>query len=89
MSLGKKRMEEEAAGEASGADSEANEKDEDERELEKLEKQDPEMLRICTTILEQLERFKVGSRLGLTTIRIFNLRVCIILTIHLCFFLLY
>ncbi|CAF3483983.1 unnamed protein product [Rotaria sp. Silwood1] len=55
---GKKRMEEEAGGEASGHESEAVEKDEDERELEKLEKSDPEMLRICTVILDQLDKFK-------------------------------
>ncbi|CAF3634232.1 unnamed protein product [Rotaria socialis] len=55
---GKKRMEDEAGGDASGADADAVEKDEDERELEKLEKSDPEMLRICTVILDQLDTFK-------------------------------
>ncbi|CAF1455240.1 unnamed protein product [Rotaria magnacalcarata] len=55
---GKKRMEDEAGGDASGADADAVEKDEDERELEKLEKNDPEMLRICTVILDQLDTFK-------------------------------
>ena len=59
MSLGKKRMEEEAAGAGSGTEPEMVEKDDDERELEKLEKNDPEMLRICTIILDQLEKFKV------------------------------
>lgn len=61
MSLGKKRMEEEAAAAGSGtaAEPEMVEKDDDERELEKLEKSDPEMLRICLIILEQLEKFKV------------------------------
>lgn len=61
MSLGKKRMEEEAAGGGSATEPEAAEKDDDERELEKLEKNDPEMLRICTIILDQLEKFKVRS----------------------------
>jgi len=59
---GKKRMEEEAAaaahGAASSAESDATEKDDDERELDKLEKQDPEMLRVCTTIIDQLDNFK-------------------------------
>jgi hypothetical protein len=60
MSLGKKRMEEEAAGAGGSAtEPEVIEKDDDERELEKLEKSDPEMLRICHLILDQLEKFKV------------------------------
>ncbi len=57
MSLGKKRMEDEATG--SSTEPEVIEKDDDERELEKLEKNDPEMLRICMVILEQVEKFKV------------------------------
>lgn len=52
-------MEEEAAGGGSAAEPEVVEKDDDERELEKLEKSDPEMLRVCLIILEQLEKFKV------------------------------
>ncbi len=59
MSLGKKRMEEEAAGAGSSVEPDVIEKDDDERELEKLEKSDPEMLRICNVILDQLEKFKV------------------------------
>ncbi|CAF0823905.1 unnamed protein product [Adineta steineri] len=59
MSLGKKRLEDESGGGSAAVDAEA-EKDEDERELEKLENQDPEMLRICTVILEQLDTFKVN-----------------------------
>ena len=35
------------------------EKDEDEKELEKLEKGDPEMIKICNTIMSQLDDFKV------------------------------
>jgi len=35
------------------------EKDEDEKELEKLEKGDPEMIKICNTIMTQLDEFKV------------------------------
>ena len=60
-------MEEEAAAAAAGgstaasAESEAAEKDDDERELDKLEKGDPEMLRVCTTIIDQLDTFKVRS----------------------------
>lgn len=58
-------MEEEAAAAANGAapsaESDATEKDDDERELDKLEKQDPEMLRVCTTIVDQLDNFKVRS----------------------------
>ena len=70
MSLGKKRMEEEAAAAAAAAtgegapvvqDHEAGDKDDDERELDKLEKNDPGMLRICATIVDQLETFKVRS----------------------------
>ena len=70
MSLGKKRMEEEAAaaGGGSAAEPDLAEKDDDERELEKLEKNDPEMLRICTIILEQLEKFKVRSFVRITPI---------------------
>jgi len=52
-------MEEEAAGGGAAAEDAEVEKDDDERELEKLEKSDPEMLRICTVILEQLDKFKV------------------------------
>lgn len=64
MSLGKKRLEEEGAG---GAPAEVEvEKDDDERELEKLENNDPEMLRVCTVILEQLDAFKVRRRVRLT-----------------------
>jgi hypothetical protein len=70
MSLGKKRMEEEAAGGGSAAETEATEKDDDERELEKLEKNDPEMLRICHIILDQLEKFKVRLFVQITKIRL-------------------
>lgn len=53
-------MEEEAAGAgAASADAEVADKDDDERELDKLEKSDPEMLRVCTTIIDQLDTFKV------------------------------
>jgi len=77
MSLGKKRMEEEAAGGASAAEPEVIEKDEDERELEKLEKNDPEMLLICTVILEQLDKFKVRLFVKITKLQVFNsLCVC-------------
>ncbi len=41
-------------------DEEDEEKDEDERELEKLEKGDPEMIKVCNTIMNQLDEFKVG-----------------------------
>jgi hypothetical protein len=71
MSLGKKRMEEEAAGGGSAAEAEVNEKDDDERELEKLEKNDPEMLRICTLILEQLDKFKVRLCVIITRVKSF------------------
>ena len=37
------------------------EKDEDEKELEKLERGDPEMIKICSTIMGQLDDFKVQS----------------------------
>jgi hypothetical protein len=40
-------------------DEEDEEKDEDERELEKLEKGDPEMIKVCNTIMNQLDEFKV------------------------------
>jgi hypothetical protein len=36
------------------------EKDEDEKELEKLERGDPEMIKICNIIMLQLEDFKVS-----------------------------
>lgn len=38
---------------------EEEEKDEDEKELEKLEKGDPEMIKICNIIMTQLDEFKV------------------------------
>ncbi len=38
------------------------EKDEDEKELEKLEKGDPEMIKICNTIMNQLDEFKVINK---------------------------
>lgn len=38
-----------------------DEKDDEERELEKLEKGDPEMIKICNIIMTQLEEFKVSS----------------------------
>ena len=65
--LGKKRMEEEAAAAAAGtaaapADGDAADKDDDERELDKLEKGDPDMLRVCSTIVDQLDTFKVRQR---------------------------
>ena len=34
------------------------EKDEDEKELEKLERGDPEMIKVCNSIMTQLEEFK-------------------------------
>ena len=37
------------------------EKDEDEKELEKLEKSEPEMVKICNTIMNQLDEFKVNK----------------------------
>jgi ectoine hydroxylase-related dioxygenase (phytanoyl-CoA dioxygenase family) len=78
MSLGKKKMEEEAAGGGSAVDSDATEKDDDERELEKLEKNDPEMLRICTVILDQLEKFKVRLCVIITKLKsFFNPFVCV------------
>ena len=62
-------MEEEAAGAgAASADAEAADKDDDERELDKLEKGDPEMLRVCTTIIDQLDTFKVRLRVRLTSL---------------------
>ena len=36
-----------------------SEKDDDEKELEKLERGDPEMIKICNIIMNQLEEFKV------------------------------
>lgn len=76
MSLGKKRMEEEAAG-GGAAESDAAEKDDDERELEKLEKNDPEMLRICTVILDQLEKFKVRLFVKITKLQHWKCFVCL------------
>jgi hypothetical protein len=35
------------------------EKDDDEKELEKLEKGDPEMIKVCNVIMNQLDDFKV------------------------------
>jgi len=85
MSLGKKRMEEEAAGGGSAVESEVIEKDDDERELEKLEKNDPEMLRICTTILEQLDKFKVRLFVKITKRQVFNsFCVCVLITLFFC-----
>ena len=43
------------------ADIEVIEKDDDEKELEKLERGDPEMIKICNIIMTQLEEFKVGK----------------------------
>jgi hypothetical protein len=74
MSLGKKRMEDEAAGGGSATETDA-EKDDDERELEKLEKNDPEMLRICTVILDQLDKFKVRLFIKITQFRM-DLMLC-------------
>lgn len=39
-----------------------DEKDDDEKELEKLERGDPEMIKICNVIMSQLDEFKVMSR---------------------------
>ena len=83
MSLGKKRMEEEAAGDATGAEPEVIEKDDDERELEKLEKSDPEMLRICSVILDQLDNFKVCLCVKMTKLRIYACVISLILLINL------
>jgi hypothetical protein len=83
MSLGKKRMEEEAAGGGSAAELDVIEKDDDERELEKLEKNDPEMLRICTIILEQLDKFKVRLFVKITKRQVINslcVCVCVLIT---------
>ena len=69
-------MEEESAA-ATGtaghtpADAEAD-KDDDERELEKLEHNDPEMLRVCIVILEQLDNFKVRLCVDLTNFGVVN-----------------
>jgi hypothetical protein len=87
MSLGKKRLEDEGTGGAAAAEIEV-EKDDDERELEKLENNDPEMLRICIIILEQLDNFKVRVCLKITnfTILIPCVRIFItllLLTLHL------
>jgi hypothetical protein len=41
----------------------SEEKDNDEKELEKLEKGDPEMIKICNVIMTQLEEFKVINHL--------------------------
>ncbi len=62
-------MEEEAAGGGTAAETDV-EKDDDERELEKLEKNDPEMLRICTIIIEQLDKFKVRLFVIITKLRV-------------------
>jgi hypothetical protein len=67
-------MEEEAAGGSVSAESDAA--DDDERELEKLEKSDPGMLRICTVILEQLDTFKVRLWIELTKLRVFVPYLC-------------
>ena len=81
-------MEEEAAGAgAAAADAEAADKDDDERELDKLEKSDPEMLRVCTTIIDQLDTFKVRLRARLMSLFISHwcgLNLC--LTVHLLVF---
>lgn len=47
------------SGEQSSTDHVVQEKDEDEKELEKLEKGDPEMIKICNVITNQLDEFKV------------------------------
>ena len=78
-------MEDEATGGASAAEIEAD-KDDDERELEKLENNDPEMLRICIIILEQLDNFKVRMCVKLTNFTIlipcvFVLITCLLLLI--------
>ena len=41
------------------------EKDEDEKELEKLEKGDPEMIKVCNVIMTQLDDFKVKIKIKL------------------------
>jgi hypothetical protein len=66
MSLGKKRMEDEAAGGGSATETDA----------EKLEKNDPEMLRICTVILDQLDKFKVRLFIKITQFRM-DLMLCL------------
>ena len=81
-------MEDEAAGGTTAAESDGPEKDEDERELDKLEKNDPEMLRICTVILDQLEKFKVRLCVKWTKLRVFRVFVfltfffSLLLTLH-------
>ena len=86
-------MEEESAaasGTAGSASAEAEaDKDDDERELEKLENNDPEMLRVCIVILEQLDNFKVRLCADLTNFEVvnffvfFGVSICFRLTSHL------
>ena len=80
VSLGKKRLEDEGAGGGTATVAEV-EKDEDERELEKLENNDPEMLRICIIILEQLDNFKVRPcAIEITKSRVLTSCVCVFIT---------
>ncbi len=46
--------------EKEGGEIVVEEKDDNEKELEKLEKGDPEMIKICNTIMGQLDEFKVN-----------------------------
>ncbi len=79
-------MEDEAAGGGSATETDAAEKDDDERELEKLEKNDPEMLRICTVILDQLDKFKVRLFIKITQFRMdLMLCLCVLITCLGCF----
>lgn len=41
-------------------DDENDDKDDEEKELEKLEKGDPEMIKVCNVIMAQLDEFKVS-----------------------------
>ena len=69
---------------AAPAEPDVIEKDDDERELEKLEKADPEMLRICHVIIEQIDRFKVRGRVpsGRTRVLLTCVDVFVLLRCH-------
>ena len=73
-----------AAAAAAPAEPDVIEKDDDERELEKLEKADPEMLRICHVIIEHIDRFKVRGRVpsGRTRVCLTCVDVFLLLRCH-------
>lgn len=84
-------MEEEAAAAAAAASGETAvvqnaepEHDNDELELEKLEKNDPEMLRICNTIVDQLESFKVRSFVSQQTNSCSSVPFCFLFSLFVC-----